>query len=170
MKYMVISDVHGGLYELNKVLGIYEKEHCSKLLILGDLFNYGFYLNREDIVNMLNSLKENIIAVCGNCDNNINDILFEMPYINKINLNDKDIILTHGHLYTKNYLSKLDTDIIFMGHSHIANIEYLNNKLFINPGSIYKSRSGENSFAIIEKNKITIRNLNNEIIKQQNIL
>ena len=76
MKYMVISDIHGGINNLNKVLDIYVKEHCSKLLILGDLFNYGIDLNKEDIVNRLNLMKENIIAVSGNCDNNIKDILF----------------------------------------------------------------------------------------------
>ncbi|MBQ2946791.1 MAG: phosphodiesterase [Bacilli bacterium] len=169
MKYIVISDIHGGIYELNKVLEIYNKECCSKLLILGDLFNYGFSITRDEIVNRLNILKDNIIAVSGNCDNNINDILFDMPYINEINLNNKKIILTHGHLYNKDYLSKLDANIILTGHSHVANIEEINNKLFINPGSISKSRRGDNSFAIIYEEKVTIRNLDNEIIEEKNI-
>lgn len=166
MKYMVISDIHGGIDELNKVLNIYIKEHCSKLILLGDLFNYGIDLNREDIVSKLNNIKNNIIAVRGNCDNNINDILFDIPYINKSNLNNKSIILTHGHLYTKEYLSNLDTDIILIGHSHVANIELINDKLFINPGSISKSRRNDNSFAIIDEEKTTLRNLDNEIIQQ----
>lgn len=165
MKYMIISDIHGGILQLNKVLDIYSNEHCSKLLILGDLFDYGFSITRDDIVNRLNIMKENIIAVSGNCDNNIKDILFDMPYINKIDLNNKKIILTHGHLYSKEYLSNSDTDIILIGHSHVANIEVINNKLIINPGSISKSRRGENSFAIIDENKVTIRNLDNKIIK-----
>lgn len=166
MKYMIISDIHGGIYELNKVLDIYSKEHCYKLLILGDLFDYGFDITRDDIVNRLNAMKDSIIAVRGNCDNNIKDILFDMPYINNINLNDKKVTLTHGHLYSKNYLSELKTDIIFTGHSHVANIEKINNKLSINPGSISKSRRGENSFAIIDENKVTIRNLDNEILEE----
>lgn len=169
MKYMVISDIHGGINELNKILNIYVKEHCSKLLILGDLFDYGFSITRDDIVNRLNLMKDNIIAVSGNCDNNISDILFDMPYINKVNLNNKKITLTHGHLYSKDYLSELDSDIIFTGHSHVANIEIINDKLFINPGSISKSRSGDNSFAIIDENKVTIKNLNNEIFEEINI-
>ena len=169
MKYMVISDIHGGIYELNKVLDIYFKEQCSKLLILGDLFDYGFSITRDDIVNRLNSMKDSIIAVSGNCDNNIKDILFDMPYINDTNLNNKNITLTHGHLYSKNYLSELDTNIIFIGHSHVANIEKINNKQFINPGSISKSRMGENSFAIVDENKITIRNLDNEILEEYKI-
>ena len=167
---MVISDIHGGIYELNKVLDIYSKECCSKLLILGDLFDYGFSLTRNDIVNRLNSMKDSIIAVSGNCDNNIKDILFDMPYINKINLNDKNIVFTHGHLHSKNYLSELNADIILTGHSHIANIEIINNKLFINPGSISKSRRGDNSFVIIDENKISIKNLNNQILEEKYML
>ncbi|MBQ9072776.1 MAG: phosphodiesterase [Bacilli bacterium] len=169
MKYMIISDIHGGIYELNKVLDIYFKEHCFKLLILGDLFDYGFDITRDDIVSKLNSMKDSIIAVRGNCDNNIKDILFDMPYTSKVTLNNKTITLTHGHLYSKNYLSELDTDIILTGHSHVANIETINDKLFINPGSISKSRRGENSFAIIDDNKVSIRNLDNEIIEVYNI-
>ena len=166
MKYMVISDIHGGIYELNKVLNIYSKEHCSKLLILGDLFDYGFSVNRDDIVNRLNIMKDSIIAVSGNCDNYIKDILFDMPYINNIELNNKKVILTHGHLYDKNYLSNLDADIILTGHSHISNIEEINNKLFINPGSISKSRKADNCFVIIDENNVTIRNLDNKIIEE----
>jgi len=163
---MIISDIHGGIYELDKVLDIYFKEQCSKLLILGDLFDYGFSITRDDIVGKLNSMKDSIVAVSGNCDNNIKDILFDMPYINKTNINNKNIVLTHGHLYSKDYLSNLDSDIIFTGHSHVASIEIINNKLFINPGSISKSRRGDNSFAIISENKVTIKNLGNEIIEE----
>lgn len=169
MKYMIISDIHGGINELNKVLDIYFKEGCSKLLILGDLFDYGFSVTRDDIVNRLNTMKDSIIAVSGNCDNNIKDILFDMPYINKANLNNKIIIFTHGHLYTKDYLSNLDADIVLTGHSHVPEIGYINNKLVINPGSITKSRRGENSFAIIGESKVTIRNLDNEIIFENSI-
>lgn len=169
MKYMVISDIHGSIDSLNKILDIYNKENCSKLLILGDLFNYLYDINRDDIINRLNNLKDNIIAVRGNCDNNIKDILFDMPFINNIELNNFKITLTHGHLFDKNYLSKLDNDLIFTGHSHIADIEKINNKIFINPGSISKSRLGENSFAIINEKNITIRNLDNEILLEENI-
>lgn len=166
MKYMIISDIHGGIYELNRVLDIYTKEHCSKLLVLGDLFNYGIDLNRHDIINSLNLMKDNIIAVRGNCDNNINDILFDMPYINRVNLNNKNILLTHGHLYNRNYLMDVDSNIILTGHSHKSNIEEINNKIFINPGSISKSRRGENSFAIIDENSVNIRNLDNITINE----
>lgn len=167
MKYMVISDIHGNIYSLNKVLDIFVKERCVKLLILGDLFNYGIDLNRNDIIDRLNIMKDSIICVRGNCDNNINGIYFDILYTNKIDLNNKRLFLTHGHLYNKDYLMNLDSDIILTGHTHISNIEKINNKIFINPGSISKSRRGENSFAIIDEKSVSIRNLNNEILEQE---
>ena len=50
MKYMIISDIHGNIEALNKVLNIYRSEICEKLLILGDLINYGIDYNIEDII------------------------------------------------------------------------------------------------------------------------
>ena len=166
MKYMIISDIHGDIDKLNKVLDIFSKENCSKLLILGDLFNYGIDYNRDYIIERLNLMKNNIIAVSGNCDNNLTGIQFDMPYIRSFTLNNKQITLTHGHLYTKEDLFKSSSDLLFVGHSHISNIEKRDNKILINPGSISKSRRGENSFCIVDESTITIRNLYNEIIEK----
>lgn len=166
MKYMIISDIHGDINKLNQVIDIYIKENCSKLIILGDLFNYLFDLNREDIINRLNILKDNIIYVRGNCDNNINGIVFDTPYLTEITINNKNTLLTHGHLYNREYLLGSNYDIIISGHTHIAIIENIHDKLFLNPGSISKSRSGENSFMIIDNNIITIRNLENKVLEE----
>ena len=168
MKYIVLSDIHGGIDELNKVLDIYLNEHCSKLLILGDLFDYGFSLNREDIINRINYM-DNIIIVRGNCDYNINGIKHNMPYTQNTYLNNKKVTLTHGHLYNKSDLLDTDSDIIYIGHSHIPNIEMIGNKILVNPGSIAKSRSGENTFALIDDTKIYIRNLDNKTLFSKNI-
>ena len=169
MKYMIISDIHGDIYNLNKVLDIYLKEQCDKLIILGDLFNYGIDLNRDDVINRLNLMKDSIIYVRGNCDNNINGILFSSPYIEEIELNNKPTLLTHGHLYNKNYLFGSNYDIIISGHTHVASIEKENNKLFLNPGSISKSRRGENSFIILDNNTVYVKNINNKILLESKI-
>lgn len=170
MKYMVISDIHGNIDALNTVLNIYQKEHCNKLLILGDLINYGIDLNIEEIINRLNLMKDNIVYVKGNCDNNLKGILFGNKYLEEIELNNKKIILTHGDLFDKDYLSKIDANIIFTGHTHISKIEEYNNKLFINPGSISKSRMGSNSFIIVDDNILTIRDLDNVILEKKRLI
>ena len=113
MKYMVISDIHGNINNLKKVLCIYKQEKCNKLIILGDLLDYDIN-NDTNIINILNNKKDEIICVSGNCDININNNLFEMPNITNINLNDKLAILTHGHLYSESELLNMDCDIIIL--------------------------------------------------------
>ena len=113
MKIMIISDIHGGLENLKKCLNIYEKEKCNKLLILGDLFNYGIDYNKFEIINELNRYSGVITAVKGNCDININGLNFRMPSINRFTLNNYKIFMSHGDLYTKEDLLDEDCNIIF---------------------------------------------------------
>ncbi len=164
MKYMVISDIHGSVNNIYRVLDIYSEEKCSKLLILGDLFNYRIDFNKSTIIDILNDMKDSIVCVSGNCDYNTKGIEFDMPSIYNLKLNNKNITITHGHIYNTNKLLEYDSDIFYIGHSHIAKIDIINNKIIANPGSISKARRGENSFIITDEKSITIRNLNNEIL------
>ena len=160
MKIMIISDIHGGYDNLEKVLDIFDREKYDKLFILGDLYSYYDSIENDYVVNRLNNI-ENKLIVRGNCDFDIN-----IPEILNIALNGFKMTLTHGHLYSKEYLLNQDTDIIFIGHTHKPCILFENNKYIVNPGSISKSREGENSFGVLDNNTIYIKNLNNEILKQ----
>ena len=166
---MVISDIHGGIDELNKVLEIYFNEEFDKLIILGDLFNYGIDLNRNKIINKLNLLKDNILFVRGNCDYNLDNILFDTPYMLEININNNKVLLTHGYLYSMDYLLGSNYNIIISGHTHVADIIRKHDKLFLNPGSITKPRKGEKSFIAIKDNEVYLKNLDNKILLQKKI-
>ena len=50
MKILIMSDIHGDYENLNKVL---KNESFDKLIILGDLFSYGFNYNNKDENNIL---------------------------------------------------------------------------------------------------------------------
>ena len=41
MKYLIVSDIHGCLPALEKVLQFYQEHRFDMLLILGDILNYG---------------------------------------------------------------------------------------------------------------------------------
>lgn len=45
MRYAIISDIHGNLAALEKVLEQIEKEKCDKIVCLGDIVGYGPYPN-----------------------------------------------------------------------------------------------------------------------------
>ena len=165
IKYMVISDIHGDIYNLSRVVKIFYEEKCSKLLILGDLFDYDETNNRDDIINRLNLLKDYIVCVRGNCDIDTRNLQFELPDEKLIKLNGNNVLLLHDERYYKNSKAK----IIYVGHTHMPNIKEVNKKIVANPGSISKSRYKESTFILVDKDELSIRNLDNNIIYKMNI-
>ena len=163
MKIMIISDIHGGYDNLLKVLDIFNKEKYDKLFVLGDLYSYYSTIDNDYILNALNTIPNKLI-VKGNCDSDI-----DTPNIITTTIDNKKMTLTHGHLYSTNELINMDSDYIFIGHSHVPSIKYTNNKYIINPGSITKSREGENSFASVDNDYIYIKSINNEILKKEKV-
>ena len=85
MKYLIVSDIHGSLPALEQVLRVYEEEHCEMMLILGDILNYGPRnripegIDPKGIADRLNAMKENIVAVRGNCDSEVDQMLLQFP-------------------------------------------------------------------------------------------
>ncbi|MBR8701031.1 Phosphodiesterase YfcE [Fusobacterium sp. DD29] len=88
-----------------------------------------------------------------------------------IYLDNKRIYLTHGHIYNKdNPLPMCKGDILIYGHFHIPMIEKKDEMIFLNPGSIsLPKNNSEHSFAVLEKNKFTIRNLEETVILETQI-
>ena len=164
IKYMVISDIHGDIYNLSKIVKIFYEEKCSKILILGDLFDYNETVNRDEIINRLNLLKNNIICVRGNCDVDIRNLQFEIPEEKIVKINGEKILLIHGDKTNEEYYKNSVAKIIYLGHTHMPNVKKLNNKIIANPGSISKSRYKENTFILVDENELSIRNLDNSII------
>jgi len=85
-----------------------------------------------------------IIGVKGNCD-------FELDVPNEKleQIHGKTVFLTHGHTYgVKNSYQSIITaararnaDICLFGHTHLPDIFYSDNILFLNPGSILLSKN-----------------------------
>ena len=74
MKILFLSDIHGVPSALEQALAAAEPLGCDRIVLLGDLLYHGprngvpdFY-DPVKVVAILNSLKEKIIAVRGNCD------------------------------------------------------------------------------------------------------
>ena len=66
MKTMIISDIHGYSKNLKKVLDVFYKEGCKRLIILGDLLTPGS--NYEEVKNILNNFKFSLLCMKGNND------------------------------------------------------------------------------------------------------
>lgn len=85
MKWMIASDIHGSELYLRKLLETYNREKADRLLLLGDLLYHG---PRNDlpegyqpkkVIELLNSMKEEILCVRGNCEAEVDQMVLEFP-------------------------------------------------------------------------------------------
>ena len=106
MKYLIVSDIHGSLPALEQVLAFYREQQCGMLCILGDILNYGPRngipqgLDPKGIAEHLNAMADEIVAIRGNCDSEVDQMLLDFPILSDYALlidNGKRFFLTHGH-------------------------------------------------------------------------
>ena len=129
MKLMFASDIHGSAYYCEKMLECYRREKAERLWILGDILYHG---PRNDlpkeyapkkVIAMLNDIKEEICAVRGNCDTEVDQMVLEFPILADYSLLAADglrLYATHGHVYNEQNMPPLMAgDILIHGHTHI---------------------------------------------------
>lgn len=175
MKVLVISDIHGSSYYARKIEEIVEKENPEKIVLLGDLYYHGprNELSQEyapmEVAKILNSLKDKLMVVRGNCDAEVDEMISEFKFEEHIltNINGKNIYFTHGHKYNIENIPYEDFDILIYGHIHQGFIQEKEGYLFANPGSISLPKGGtEHSYLILEENQITLKDVDGRILQE----
>ena len=146
MNLMFISDIHGSEYWLDQALKVYKEGDFDRLIILGDLLYHGPRnplpqgYNPQNVLVKLNALKEDIIAIQGNCDSEVDQMVLEFPILNKechLLLDNQDFYLCHGHHLDEAQLPNIrQGTIICHGHTHIPRIDTVDSYTLFNPGSI----------------------------------
>ncbi|MBV1821507.1 phosphodiesterase [Clostridium cochlearium] len=180
MKLFFISDIHGSSYYLEKVINIYKKEKADYLVILGDELYHGARnplpkeYNPKKVAEVLNTYKNKIIAVRGNCDSEVDQMVLNYPIMSDYSIilyNNRRLFLTHGHIYNKNNLPNISTgDVLIYGHTHVPLTEKINNMFIINPGSItFPKENTPNCYGILEDNTFKIKTLDGEVFKEIDI-
>ena len=145
MKFLIASDIHGSAPQLEKLLAAFAREGADRLVILGDILYHG---PRNDLpegyapkacIALLTPLAERILAVRGNCDAEVDDLVLPFPIHDYavITLEDRMIHLSHGHKYGEdNPPAMKKGDILIGGHTHVAKKSIKENYVYLNPGSI----------------------------------
>lgn len=81
MKFLVISDIHGSADYMEKALEAYTRHKPDQILLLGDILYHGPRnplpqgYNPQKVAALLNPLADKIIAVRGNCDAEVDQML-----------------------------------------------------------------------------------------------
>nr|VUD29244.1 phosphodiesterase [Raoultella sp. NCTC 9187] len=109
MRLMFASDIHGSLPAAERVLERFAQSGAQWLIILGDVLNHGprnalpeGYAPAE-VAGKLNGAAARIIAVRGNCDSEVDQMLLDFPITapwQQVLTERCRLFLTHGHLYS----------------------------------------------------------------------
>ena len=147
MKILFLSDIHGVPSALEAALASAETLGYDKIVLLGDLLYHGprngvpdFY-DPVKVARRLNGLRDRIIAVRGNCDAEVDQMMFEFPMMGDYALVESDgevFFCTHGHLWNERRIPPAGIGTVLVhGHTHIPELKTLDCglKLF-NPGSV----------------------------------
>lgn len=175
MKYLIVSDIHGSLPALKRVLDYYEKERCHMLCILGDILNYGPRnglpegLAPQEVAGLLNKMADDIIAVRGNCDSEVDQMLLDFPILSDYALlvdEGKRLFLTHGHIYNEDKLPRTP-DCLFYGHTHRWKLTRQDGRIVCNTGSVTFPKDGNApTFATYEGGIVTVHHLDGTTLTQ----
>lgn len=170
MKILIASDIHGSAKYCEMLLEAYNKVQPDKLLLLGDLLYHGprnalpYDYDTKRTMEILNSLKNEIIAVRGNCDAEVDQMVLDFPIMNDYEQIEADgikMFATHGHHYSPVTPPPfVEMDVLLNGHTHIPVIKKSDGFVYVNPGSVSIPKAdSDHSFAIFDKGVITLNRL-----------
>ena len=184
MKMLFASDIHGSAFFCRQLLDIYRKSGAARLVLLGDILYHGprndlprEYAPRE-VISMLNPLKDQIYAVRGNCDTEVDQMVLQFPILADyalLSIEGKTLYATHGHVFNQDSLPPMqDGDILIHGHTHLLKAEKMETDFgtvaILNPGSVSIPKGGNpNTSAILENGIFTIKTLDGEIVREMKL-
>lgn len=176
MKIFVASDIHGSAYYCREMLKAYEREQADRMLLLGDVLYHGprndlprGYAPKE-VIAMLNERKNEIYAVRGNCEAEVDQMVLQFPVLADyclLPLKNKVIYVTHGHVYNEGNLPPMkEGDVLLHGHTHVLKAEEREGYILLNPGSVSIPKEGNvPSYGILQDGRFEIKDLQGNVIK-----
>lgn len=167
MKLLIASDIHGSAYWCAKLCEEIKKEQPDKVILLGDLLYHG---PRNDlprdyapkkVIPMLNEMKESIIAVRGNCEAEVDQMVLNFPCMadfSELLADNTTFYLTHGHHHNPDSLPPLPKGSVFLyGHTHVKLDKEVNGIRCLNPGSVSIPKDGSHSYLIYQDGNFEFR-------------
>ena len=180
MKLLIASDIHGDVSALETLLLRYRVEKADRLLLLGDLLYHGPRNNPpshyapKEVIAHLNSLRDEILAVRGNCDAEVDAMVLDFPtmadYAYLMLDSGTALFATHGHLYDRDELYLRKNEHYIQGHTHVPMLRRDGNgHLFLNPGSISLPKENNPPTYITYENGIfALKTLSGAILQTEN--
>lgn len=182
MRFLILSDIHGSRPVLEKVMHYYDEGNYDMLLLLGDLLNYGPRngvpegLDAPGVVDILSKYKKNIVAVRGNCDSEVDQMLLPFPIMGTyavVTDGKHRLFLTHGHIFNEHNMPVAGScEVFFYGHTHLCHIKRSEGECpaICNTGSPTFPKGGNPAtFATLEDGVLSLRLLDGTVLEQLKI-
>ncbi len=175
MKLMIASDIHGSAFYCEKLLEAFEREQADRLLLLGDVLYHG---PRNDlpveyapkkVIAMLNTVKERLLCVRGNCDTEVDQMVLEFPILADYAIVPwcgRLIYVTHGHNFNMAKLPPMQPgDVLLHGHTHVPAWEaFGQDNMYWNPGSVSLPKADSVcGYMMLEEQQVLWKSLAGEV-------
>ena len=166
MKVMIASDIHGSAYYAKKLTAAFQAEQPDKLLLMGDLLYHGprNALPKDydcmAVAEQLNALRDQIVAVRGNCDAEIDQMVLQFPMMADyalLEVNGLRLYATHGHLWCEDNPPPMAKGTILI---HVPACRAHGDFLYINPGSTsIPKEDSVGSYLVLEDRTFTWKDM-----------
>lgn len=176
MKLFIASDIHGAARWCEHLMGAIEAERPDRVVLLGDLLYHG---PRNDlpedyapkrVIELLNSIAPQVIAVRGNCEAEVDQVVLDFPCMATYStLFDPEarrtLFLSHGHVYGPGLHNSVENlpplpagSAFCYGHTHVKVSEQGRGGVWLfNPGSVGIPKDGSHSYGIYEGGRFSHR-------------
>ncbi len=173
MKFMIASDIHGSLGAAERIRELYLEMKADKLLILGDVLYHGPRndlpegYNPKGVIEVMNSLSREIVAVRGNCEAEVDQMVLSFPCLSTTALvfdGEVELLMSHGHIYNEGNLPPGKGCFLY-GHTHLPVAKKIDGRVVFNPGSVSIPKGGNPaSYGVYESGTFTVRRLDDSSI------
>lgn len=174
MKYLVMTDIHGSRNSAEILKEKFERSGADKILLLGDLLYFGPRNTMLDdyepksVIDILNSFADKIVAVRGNCDAEVDQMVldFELNESVVIELQDRSYFCTHGHHISHEAPGKLAKGtVVLYGHFHKTRVTEIDGVTYFNIASItYPKGDSVKCYGILDESGISVFDLDDNLI------
>ncbi len=197
MKLVIASDLHGSATATRELVDRIEEESPDRVALLGDLLYHGPRNNLpeghapREVARILNGFAGRIVAVRGNCDAEVDQMVLDFPCMADYALladGPHTLFLTHGHVagMTPNDLPDLPPASAFLyGHTHVKKLARVavhakgggqpatgapagdrREMVLANPGSASLPKDGSASFAVYADGRFFLKTLAGETLSE----
>ncbi len=176
MKLVIASDLHGSETYVRMLLDRIAEEAPERIVLLGDLLYHGPRndlpqgYDTKQVAALLNEHAARIVAVRGNCDAEVDQMVLDFPCMGDsatIVVDGHMLFCTHGHVFSPtaepgapDAAPPLPPSSAFLsGHTHVKTLAERAGVLYVNPGSVSLPKDGSRSFAVYENGTFTLKGL-----------